>query len=114
MLRAFKLQKKAAKVGFDWPDDAGVIAKIREELIEVEEELTSGNEERLSEEIGDLLFSVVNLARKHKLDPEILLETTNCKFESRFTTMENALEQNDQDLKSASLDEMEQQWQAAK
>lgn len=114
MLRAFKLQKKAAKVGFDWPDDAGVIAKIREELIEVEEELTSGNEERLSEEIGDLLFSVVNLARKHKLDPEILLETTNCKFESRFATMENALEQNDQDLKSASLDEMEQQWQAAK
>ena len=114
MLRAAKLQKKAAKVGFDWPDDEGVIDKIREELDEVEEELASGDRERLGEELGDLLFSVVNLARRHKLDPEILLESTNTKFEARFDAMDKALQSSGADLESASLDEMESQWQAAK
>jgi MazG family protein len=114
MLRAFKLQKKAAKVGFDWPDDAGVIDKIREELAEVEVELESGERELLGEEIGDLLFSVVNLARRHQLDPEILLEATNGKFESRFAKVEVALREDGGDLKSATLDEMEELWQRAK
>lgn len=114
MLRASKLQKKAAKVGFDWPDDAGVVDKIREELAEVEVELESGQRELLSEEIGDLLFSVVNLARRHKLDPEILLESTNVKFENRFDKMDKSLQQSGSDLKSASLDVMEAEWQAAK
>jgi len=114
MLRASKLQKKAAKVGFDWPDDSGVVDKIREELAEVEEELESGDREKLSEEIGDLLFSVVNLARKHKLDPEILLESTNVKFEGRFAAMDIALQQDGKDLSSATLDEMEVEWQKAK
>ena len=114
MLRASKLQKKAAKVGFDWPDDAGVVDKIREELAEVEAELESGDQERLGEELGDLLFSVVNLARRHKLDPEILLEATNTKFERRFAQMDEALQKRGKDLKSATLDEMEAHWQAAK
>ena len=114
MLRAAKLQKKAAKVGFDWPDDGGVVDKIREELEEVEVELRSGDENLLGEEIGDLLFSVVNLARRHKLDPEVLLEMTNLKFENRFASMHQALSDQGQDLSSASLDEMEAKWQVAK
>jgi len=114
MLRAAKLQKKAAKVGFDWPDDAGVTDKIREELAEVEVELTAGDQVKLAEELGDLLFSVVNLARRHALDPEILLESTNLKFEQRFAAMDQALQQAGKDLVSASLDEMEAKWQAAK
>lgn len=114
MLRAAKLQKKAAKVGFDWPDDTGVVDKIREELTEVEEELASGSRELLSEEIGDLLFSVVNLARRHELDPEVLLESTNNKFETRFAAMDKSLQAEGKDLHSATLDEMEAKWQAAK
>lgn len=114
MLRALKLQKKAAKVGFDWPDDRGVVDKIREELAEVEVELAAGNKDLLGEEIGDLLFSVVNLARRHKLDPEIMLETTNTKFETRFAAMDNALQAAGESLQSASLDDMEAQWQGAK
>lgn len=114
MLRAAKLQKKAAKVGFDWPDDTGVVAKIREELEEVEVELGSGDREKLSEEMGDLLFSVVNLARRHQLDPEMLLESTNAKFEQRFAAMDRALQSAGNDLASATLDEMEAKWQGAK
>ena len=114
MLRASKLQKKAAKVGFDWPDDDGVVDKIREELAEVEEELVSDDRGKLSEELGDLLFSVVNLGRKHKLDPEILLESTNVKFEDRFAAMDNALHASGKDLQSSSLDEMEAEWQRVK
>ncbi len=113
MLRAAKLQKKAGKVGFDWPDDAGVVDKIREELAETEEVLAEGGE-RLEEELGDLLFSVVNLARKRKLNPEILLEAANQKFEDRFTKMQLALENNGTSLDDADLDTMEAQWQAAK
>ncbi|NWK54825.1 nucleoside triphosphate pyrophosphohydrolase [Verrucomicrobiaceae bacterium N1E253] len=114
MLRAFKLQKKAAKVGFDWPDDAGVIDKIKEELAEVEDELEAGDKQALSEEIGDLLFSVVNLARRHRLDPELLLESTNVKFEQRFDAMDKALVAEGVNLSSATLEQMETQWQAAK
>jgi len=120
MLRAAKLQKKAAKVGFDWPDDQGVMSKIREELSEVKDELHafgegSANErEKLAEEIGDLLFSVVNLARRHELDPEIILESTNVKFETRFAAMDNALQKKGSNLDSATLDEMELDWQKAK
>jgi len=114
MLRASKLQKKAAKVGFDWPDDEGVIDKIREELSEVEVEIKSEERDLLGEEIGDLLFSVVNLARRHKLDPEILLESTNVKFETRFASVDKALQAEGKDLNSATLDEMEEHWQNAK
>ena len=114
MLRAAKLQKKAAKVGFDWPDDDGVTDKIREELAEVEVELAAGDRDKLAGELGDLLFSVVNLARRHGLDPEMLLESTNVKFERRFAAMDDALQEAGGELGSASLEEMEAQWQAAK
>ena len=120
MLRAAKLQKKAAKVGFDWPDDQGVISKIREELSEVEIELQAVGEgafnerDKLSEEIGDLLFSVVNLARRYELDPEMILESTNVKFEKRFAAMDDALQKKGTNLELATLDKMEHEWQAAK
>ncbi len=113
MLRAAKLQKKAAKVGFDWSDDSGVTAKIREELVEVEDELASGDRERLSEELGDLLFSVVNLVRRHKLDPEMVLESTNLKFEQRFAEMDRRLQAAGKDLGSATLEEMEAGWRGS-
>jgi MazG family protein len=113
--RAAKLQKKVGKVGFDWPDTDGVIAKIREELDEVVEAL-DGNEDRqrYEEEIGDLLFSVANLARKLGSDPEVLLAATNEKFMSRFAAVEQALEASGKTVDRATLDEMETAWQAAK
>ena len=120
MLRAAKLQKKASKVGFDWPDDQGVMDKIQEELSEVDTELDAlgedkkASKDKLGEEIGDLLFSVINLARRYELDPEILLESTNVKFEKRFAAMDEALQKSGKDLAGASLCDMEVEWQAAK
>lgn len=111
LLRAAKLQKKAAKVGFDWPDEAGVTDKIREELDEV---AAAESAESAAEEIGDLLFSVVNLARFRKLDPEVLMAGANRKFEERFGKMESALVDRGLSLDDASLEEMEAAWQAAK
>ncbi len=114
LIRAAKLQKKAAKVGFDWPDCEGVIAKIREELLEVEEALDRGVVADTEEEIGDLLFSVVNLARVQGMDPEVLLAGTNQKFERRFGEMELRLREKQRALIDASLEEMEAEWIEAK
>ncbi len=112
--RAAKLQKRAARVGFDWPDASGVMEKIREETEEVAEALAEARPEAVAEEIGDLLFSVANLARKLKLDPEVLMASANSKFVNRFTAMEQLLTAKGQTLESADLDEMETAWQAAK
>ncbi|MDC8804331.1 nucleoside triphosphate pyrophosphohydrolase [Halomonas pacifica] len=112
--RAAKLAKRAARVGFDWPDETGVIAKIREELAEVEAALAAGDRDHAAEEVGDLLFAVTNLARKLKADPERCLRGTNAKFERRFRRVEAALAEAGRDLADASLDEMEDHWQAAK
>lgn len=114
LLRAAKLQKKASKVGFDWPDEDGVFAKVSEELVEIAGALEEGSDEQVAEEIGDLMFSVVNLARFRKLDPEVLMAEANAKFEKRFAAMEQALEAQGMSLESASLQEMENEWQAAK
>ena len=114
LTRAAKLQKKAAKVGFDWPDTSGILEKIREELAETEAELTAGNEAGIAEEIGDLLFSVVNLARKLGHDPEILLTAANTKFTTRFHQMEAALEAKQIPVGQATIEQMEAEWQAAK
>lgn len=111
LARAAKLQKKAAKVGFDWPDAAGVLEKIVEETAEVREALAEGDAEAVAGEVGDLLFSVANLARKLKLDPEVLLAAANAKFVRRFSAMEQGLRR---PLGEASLEEMEAAWQAAK
>ena len=114
LLRAAKLQKKAAKVGFDWPDETGVLAKIREELIELEAAMRGGDPAAVDEELADLMFSLVNLARFRGSDPELLMEAANRKFEQRFAAMENRLAGNGTDLASASLAEMERAWQACK
>lgn len=115
LLRAGKLQKKAAKTGFDWPDLSGVIDKIKEELAEVEETLPlQDTDPHVEEELGDLLFSVVNLCRKRGVDPEVALASTNQKFESRFSQVEALLKAKGISLGQANLDEMEACWQLAK
>lgn len=112
--RAAKLSKRAARVGFDWPDASGVLDKIREELAEVEEALAESNQQHAQEEVGDLLFAVTNLARTLGADPEQCLRTTNTKFERRFRYVERELAAAARSLTDASLDEMETHWQAAK
>ncbi|WP_386083310.1 nucleoside triphosphate pyrophosphohydrolase [Vreelandella sp. F11] len=112
--RAAKLSKRAARVGFDWPDARGVIDKIREELAEVEEALAAGDQQHAQEEVGDLLFAVTNLARTLNADPEQCLRATNAKFERRFRYVERELNAAQRPLLEASLDEMEAHWQAAK
>ena len=114
LTRAQKLTAKAAKVGFDWPEAAQVIDKIHEELEEVKEASSSGEKDRIEDEIGDLLFSVTNLARHFGIDPERALRRTNAKFERRFSSIEAALERQDRTLDEASLEEMEKLWVAAK
>jgi ATP diphosphatase len=114
LTRAQKLTAKAAKVGFDWPDAVQVIDKIHEELEEVKEASSSGDRDRIEDEIGDLLFSVTNLARHFHIDPERALRRTNSKFERRFRAIETALGQQNRSLDEASLDEMETLWVAAK
>jgi ATP diphosphatase len=116
LLSALKLQKKAARVGFDWPETGVVIDKIREELGEVEAELAGSpvSPDRLEDEIGDLLFAVTNLARHLKVEPEAALRRTNAKFRRRFGHIEDRLRADGKSLDAASLEEMETHWQAAK
>jgi nucleoside triphosphate diphosphatase len=112
--RAMKLQEKAGKVGFDWNDVRAVLDKMREEIAEVEAEITGGSQEALSGEVGDLLFAAVNLARHLKVEPEAALRGANAKFERRFTHIETRLAEAGQTPESATLDEMEGLWAEAK
>jgi ATP diphosphatase len=114
LLRASKLQKKAAKVGFDWPTETGVLVKIREELMELEAAIDAQELDAVDEELGDLLFSVVNLARFRKLDPEIVLASANEKFERRFNEMEKLLKVSGMTLDEATERQMDDAWEAAK
>ena len=114
LTRAEKISRKAASVGFDWPEPAQVIAKIREELAEVEHELQAGNRAALEGEVGDLLFTVANLARRLDVDAEKALRGTNAKFERRFRSIESALAAEGRTPAEASLDEMEALWGEAK
>jgi len=115
MKRAEKLQKRAARVGFDWPDAAQVIDKIREEIGELETEINDdAPQDRLEDELGDLLFAVVNLARKVKVEPGSALRQTNLKFEARFRFIERMLAAEGRTTEDASLGEMEGLWQRAK
>lgn len=111
LLRAEKLQKRAARTGFDWPDTDGVYAKIDEELAEVKAAMTIADQ---AEEIGDLLFAVVNLARHLKIDAEQALRAANNKFQHRFHAMEIKCDMENIDFTSLSLNEMELLWQYAK
>ena len=143
--KAYKLQKKAAKAGFDWPDSAGVIAKIREELGEVEAAISTAsapgngssivggpaigsgaaigpdaalpektNLSALEEELGDLLFSAVNLCRFFKIEPSLALQKTNRKFTERFKHVERRMKENGLEMKSGNLEVMDEYWEEAK
>jgi ATP diphosphatase len=112
--RALKLQEKAAKVGFDWNDVRAVLAKLSEEIAEVEAELSGGSKEALSDEVGDLLFAAANLARHLNVDPEGALRAANAKFERRFAHIEHRLAENGRKPENAGLDEMETLWVEAK
>ncbi len=116
LARALKLQEQAASVGFDWNDARAVLAKIREETDEIESALALGEAERdrLAEEVGDLLFAVVNLARHVGADPETALRATNAKFERRFAAIERALAARGKSPRQSTLTEMDALWDAAK
>jgi ATP diphosphatase len=116
LLRAEKLQKRASRVGFDWEETAPVIDKIEEELAELRAEITAGtvDQARLTDELGDVLFAVANLARHCKVDPEAALRATNDKFERRFGYIERQLALQDRKPVDATLGEMEALWQEAK
>ena len=114
LMRAEKLQKRAARVGFDWPDIEGVIDKISEEAREVADARASGIHDHIEDEIGDLLFAVTNLARHLKIDPELALRRTNDKFKSRFQYIENKAFLDKHKIEDMSLSDMEAYWQAAK
>lgn len=110
--RAYKLQKRCANVGFDWPEVSGCWDKVKEEIIEVEQTATGSPE--LAEELGDLMFALVNVVRKHRLDPEAVLRAANTKFEQRFRAVEQVLSTQGRQPEQASLAEMEQIWQQIK
>ena len=114
LLRAYQAQTKAARVGFDWDDAAGPLAKVEEETREVRAAADSGDDEAVCEEIGDLLFAVVNVARKLDVDPEDALRRTVGKFARRFQAIETEAERQGRPLSEMSLDEMDAVWDAAK
>ena len=112
--RAWKIQKKAAKVGFDWPTVDGVFAKIDEELAEVRQAMAEDNKEAVAEEIGDLLFAVTNLSRFLGHFPEDALHAAIAKVEYRFGKMEHWLKEQGKTVEQCTLDELEALWQRAK
>ncbi|MDN5851022.1 MAG: nucleoside triphosphate pyrophosphohydrolase [Nitrococcus sp.] len=113
--RAVKLQRRAARVGFDWDTPQPVLEKIREELAELEAELTAGaGHDRIEDEFGDVLFTCANLARHLNVDAEAALRRTNAKFERRFRRVEAILHEAGIDVVSADLETLEAAWQQAK
>ncbi|MAH83502.1 MAG: nucleoside triphosphate pyrophosphohydrolase [Rhodospirillaceae bacterium TMED8] len=115
LIRAEKLQKRASGIGFDWPNTERVMEKVREEVDEVEAELVNGlSQDRLKDEIGDLMFVCVNLARKIGIDPETALRAANAKFEKRFRLMETDFSRDANGYLSGDLEEMEAAWQLVK
>jgi len=112
--RAYKLQKKAESVGFDWNSFEEIIQKVKEELSEIEEALKSGKREKVEEEVGDFLFMAVNLARFLGVHPEVALRRANKKFEERFRHIERRAREMGRELKEMELEEMEKLWQEAK
>ncbi|MCL2801263.1 MAG: nucleoside triphosphate pyrophosphohydrolase [Treponema sp.] len=112
--RAFALQKKAAKAGFDWNEVDGVIEKIFEEIKEVKDAINDANSVKTEEELGDLLFSVINLCRFLKVEPSSALQRTNSKFIKRFKYVEKKMKEAGQDMKKENLELMEKLWNEAK
>ena len=114
LIRAKKLQKRAARIGFDWLESKQVMAKIEEEVQELQIEHDANNKANISEEIGDILFTIVNLTRHFDLDPEDIMRKSNLKFENRFRAMENYAERNKISLENMNLEELESIWQKIK
>ncbi len=114
LVKAFRVQEKAANVGFDWETPEQVWDKVKEEIAEVSEAISAGRHEDIEAEMGDLLFSVINAARLYKVNPENALERTNRKFINRFNHIEASATAAGRTIRDLSLDEMEALWQQAK
>ena len=114
LTRALKLQNRAARIGFDWPETAPVLDKIQEEIDELQTEIETGDESTMMDEMGDILFSVVNLARHLKIDPEAALRKGNDKFERRFKLLETDLARRGDDISRLSIAALESAWQNIK
>src|SRR5258705_95350 len=114
IVAAYRLQERAAGVGFDWPDATGPMAKVKEETAEVERESGAGSRDKLEEEIGDLLFSAVNLARKLNVEPNAALERANHKFTARFEQVEKFAADRGLEMGRASLEELDKLWDEVK
>lgn len=114
LIKSEKIQKIAAKVGFDWPTIDGAIDKLKEEMDEVCVEIDNNEDEKLEEELGDLIFSIVNVCRMKKISPELALEMTNKKFIDRFKYIENELEMEKKKIEDMSLEELDIIWEKAK
>ena len=114
LLRARKLSARAARVGFDWDNVAGVMGKVDEEVAELKAELESGDKARIQDELGDVLFTLATLARKLDLDPEACLRHANAKFTRRFTEMEHDLAHRGLALRDVDVSVMEEGWQVVK
>jgi len=114
---AYRLQERAAGVGFDWPDASGPLDKVKEEIGELEHEMRdagSGLQDAVTAEVGDLLFAVVNLARKLGIEPGQALEQANDKFTRRFGRMEQLAEERKVEIGRASLEELDRLWEETK
>ena len=114
LTRAVKLQKRAARVGFDWTEARDVLSKIAEETEELSAAMDGGDTDKIEDEFGDLLFVLANLSRHLKVDPEAALRRANEKFRRRFTYIEQSMREANRDLDNAKLDEMEELWREAK
>ena len=114
LMQAFKVQAKAAQVGFDWDDIEGAWAKVTEEKAELEGAIASGDNAKISEELGDLLFAIVNVARFLEVEPETALLSTVMKFRKRFAYIEKQARAADKELSSYSLQELDRWWEEAK
>lgn len=114
LLEGLKLTKKAAKVGFDWPDTDQIFAKLHEEINELKEAIDGRDAGEIGEELGDLLFVVVNLARRLDVEPETALKTTNRKFRCRFKFIEDELKRSGSSLEEADLAELDALWNKSK
>ena len=114
LVRSEKLQKRAARTGFDWTDPKDIFNKLEEEMSEVREAIDEADQEHIEEEIGDFIFVAVNLARRLKVDPEVALRKANDKFERRFRGMEQRAEGGEAGFATLSLDAQEALWQAVK
>ncbi len=114
LLRAEKLQKRAARVGFDWTEAGHIFDKLTEETDEVREAIETGDPDKIEDELGDLLFVAANLSRRLNVDPEQALRRANAKFERRFRAMEALAEQDGQDFATLDIDAQESLWQRVK